>query len=34
MPVQRFGLTDVADAWRAAASGASKVVVDVAAAGR
>ena len=30
MPVQRFGLTDVADAWRAAASGASKVVVEVA----
>ena len=34
MPVQRFGLADVADAWRAAASGASKVVVEVAGAGR
>ena len=34
MPVQRFALTDVADAWRAAASGASKVVVDVAAPAR
>ena len=29
MPVQRFALTDVGDAWRAAASGASKVVVDI-----
>ena len=34
MPVQRFAFTDVADAGAVAASGASKVVVDVAAAGR
>ena len=29
MPVQRFALPDVGDAWRVAASGAGKVVVDI-----